>query len=126
MRMRFPCEIVIWYLLPAIRSALAKELAGLGLSQKEISEKLGISEAAVSQYMKGKRGGKIGFSTELNEMVREAARHIVSSASIIDVYRKTCNLCLSLRKRALMCDLHRKMDNVPEDCNLCPCLSEDL
>ncbi len=124
--MRFPCEIVIWYLLPAIRSALAKELANLGLSQKDISEKLGISEAAVSQYMKGKRGRKIDFTTEFYEMVREVARHVASSISSIEVYRRTCNLCLELRKRAFLCDLHKKLDNVPEDCNLCPCLSEDL
>lgn len=122
--MRLPCEIVIWYLLPAIRSALARELANLGLSQKEISEKLGISEAAVSQYMKGKRGRKIDFATEFYEMVREAAKHVASSVSPVDVYRRTCNLCLELRKRALLCDLHKKLDNVPEGCDLCPCLSE--
>ena len=29
--MKPPCEIVVWYVIPAIRSELAKELLNLGL-----------------------------------------------------------------------------------------------
>ncbi len=122
--MKLPCEIIIWYLLPAIRSTLAKELATLGLSQKEISEKLGISEAAVSQYMKNKRGKKVAFTAEFYELVRNIARQIAPSTPPLEVYRKTCNLCLELRKKAILCDLHRRIDTVPEECDICPCFSE--
>ncbi|MHA1607021.1 MAG: transcriptional regulator [Candidatus Freyarchaeota archaeon] len=119
--MKLPCEIVIWYFLPSIRSALAKELAKLGFSQKEISERLGLSEAAVSQYMKGKRGRKIEFNEPtFNELIQKAAEKIASTSSPIDVYRETCKLCLELRKREVLCNLHRQLDNVPEDCKLCP------
>ncbi|MGZ4942120.1 MAG: hypothetical protein ACXV5D_03540 [Halobacteriota archaeon] len=38
---RAPCETAIWHILPAIRSEVSKELVKFGLSQKEISERLG-------------------------------------------------------------------------------------
>ncbi|MEM4446982.1 MAG: helix-turn-helix domain-containing protein [Candidatus Jordarchaeales archaeon] len=120
--MKLPCEIVIWYLLPAIRAALARELANLGLSQRDISEKLGVSEAAVSQYIKGKRGKKIDLTAEVYEIVRETAKSISLGTSIMDVYRKTCSICLELRRKSLMCNLHKTLDTVPESCDLCPCL----
>ena len=36
--MKPPCEIVVWYVIPAIRSELAKELLNLGMKQKDVSE----------------------------------------------------------------------------------------
>lgn len=53
--MKPPCELIVWYVLPTIRYELTKELLRLGLSQKEVSESLGITQAAVSQYVKEKR-----------------------------------------------------------------------
>ena len=35
--MKPPCEIVVWYVIPAIRSELAKELLNLGMRQKDVS-----------------------------------------------------------------------------------------
>ena len=54
--MKPPCELIVWYVIPTIRAELAKELIKLGLSQKEVSERLGITQSAVSQYVKDKRG----------------------------------------------------------------------
>ena len=33
--MKPPCEIVVWYVIPAIRSELAKDLLALGMKQKD-------------------------------------------------------------------------------------------
>ena len=32
--MKPPCEMVVWYIIPAIRSELAKDLLKLGMKQK--------------------------------------------------------------------------------------------
>jgi Predicted transcriptional regulator len=52
--MKFPCELIVWDVLPSIRSELAKKLSKSGLSQKEVSERLEITQAAVSQYINKK------------------------------------------------------------------------
>ena len=50
-----PCESAAKYKVPAIKAKLAKELKEKRLSQKEIALRLGVTEAAVSQYLSGKR-----------------------------------------------------------------------
>ena len=50
--MKPPCEMVVWYIIPAIRSELAKDLLKLGMKQKKISELMDITQPAVSQYLK--------------------------------------------------------------------------
>jgi len=62
---RPPCEIVVWYVIPAIMSELAKELLKRGMKQKEISELLDITQPAVSQYVSDKRGHGIKFNDDV-------------------------------------------------------------
>ncbi|MEM5805528.1 MAG: hypothetical protein QW156_03430 [Candidatus Aenigmatarchaeota archaeon] len=58
--MKILCEVVATDLIPAIRAIMAKELIEkYNLPQVVVSKKLGITEAAVSQYKKGIRGLKI-------------------------------------------------------------------
>ena len=46
-KMKSPCEIAVWFILPQIRAGLARELVRQGLSQKETAEKLKLTPAAV-------------------------------------------------------------------------------
>ena len=56
-RLKTPCETIIWKSLPCIRRELAMLLISeYGLNQKEAASRLGLTEAAVSQYLIGKRG----------------------------------------------------------------------
>ncbi|MEM4248277.1 MAG: helix-turn-helix domain-containing protein [Candidatus Nanoarchaeia archaeon] len=50
-----PCEAAAKYKVPAIKADLARKLKGKGYSQKEIADFLDVTEAAVSQYLSGKR-----------------------------------------------------------------------
>ena len=55
-----PQEIEVWYLIPALRKELARIfIKDYGLAQKKAAELLGISGAAVSQYVKEKRAKEI-------------------------------------------------------------------
>ncbi|MER3601411.1 MAG: hypothetical protein C4339_01690 [Nitrososphaerota archaeon] len=57
-----PEEFAAKYLYPRIRAMLAKILMErLHLSQKEAAERLGITQAAISQYLSGKRGSWKGL-----------------------------------------------------------------
>ncbi len=43
-------------LVPSVRAEIARELSAYGLSQQEISSLLGVSQPAVSQYLRQLRG----------------------------------------------------------------------
>jgi hypothetical protein len=51
--MRFIEEVVVDEFLPTVRSMLAEELRGSGLTQSEVADALGISQSAVSKYAHG-------------------------------------------------------------------------
>ncbi len=102
--MKAPCENVVWYVLPAIRSELAKELAKV-MSQKEISKILGITQAAVSQYVSNKRGSKIKLSDDARAAIADLADDI-ASVGTGDPTLKICEVCKKIRE--------------DEHCKVCP------
>ena len=54
--MKFVEEVVVEEFLPTVRSLLAGELRGRGLTQQEVASVLGISQSAVSKYAHGEVG----------------------------------------------------------------------
>ncbi|AXG06877.1 transcriptional regulator [Haloplanus rubicundus] len=61
MTVQLPSEIVVDKFLPTVRSMLAAELSDRGFAQREIASRLGVSQAAVSQYLAGERRGEERF-----------------------------------------------------------------
>jgi predicted fused transcriptional regulator/phosphomethylpyrimidine kinase/predicted transcriptional regulator len=53
MSLVLPEEIVVDRFLPPVRARLAAELDERGLTQREIADHLGVTQAAVSQYVRG-------------------------------------------------------------------------
>ena len=102
--MKVPCETVVWYVLPAIRSELAKELAK-AMTQKEISEILGITQAAVSQYVSNKRGSRIELPDDVRAAIADLADDIIGGG-IDDLTRRMCEICKKIREG--------------EHCEICP------
>ncbi|MFD1634242.1 thiamine-phosphate synthase family protein [Haloplanus ruber] len=58
MTVQLPSEIVVERFLPTVRSMLAAELADRGFAQREVADRLGVSQAAVSQYLAGESDGE--------------------------------------------------------------------
>jgi predicted transcriptional regulator len=55
--MLLPSEIESKSLIPAVRAILAKDLVkAKGLKEEEVAKLLGITQAAVSNYLRGTRG----------------------------------------------------------------------
>jgi predicted fused transcriptional regulator/phosphomethylpyrimidine kinase/predicted transcriptional regulator len=53
MSLHLPSEIVVERVLPTIRVRLAGELSDRGMTQQEVAEHIGVSQAAVSKYISG-------------------------------------------------------------------------
>ncbi len=114
-----PQEIEVWYLIPALRRELAKIfIANFKMSQRQVSEILGITESAVSQYLNAKRGSELKFSEKEMEDIKKTAETIFANDgnSNEELYR----LCVTLRACDSLCDFHRKQDSsISKDCDLC-------
>jgi len=88
-----PCEYILWNGLPVIRKEIAVSMIDdYGLSQKETAEKLGISPAAVCQYLSGKRGKMNIVDEELCKQINISAERIIQQGDGILV-SETCRLC---------------------------------
>lgn len=119
--MMVPCEVIVRYYLPAIRYGVARELMErYGWTQTQVSEKLGITQAAVSKYGSGRLDRKAKRFAELAE-VRETARMIAGRIALGRTSSKeVCLLCVSLRKKGKLCKLHSDMKKLGEcSCEIC-------
>ena len=118
--MRPPCEIVVWYVIPTIRSELAKELLNLGMKQKEISELLDITQPAVSQYISDKRGHGLKFNDETQNLIREFAKGLVEEKyNQRDIIPHVCEICRKVKTDEILCQLHKEKGKMPTDCDAC-------
>ena len=114
-----PQEVEVWYLIPALRSELSKIFVrDHKISQRKAAKILGITESAISQYLKSKRGKEIKFSADELKKVRSTAKDIISDPdnSMKHLYRLSKNM----RGSDSMCKLHKKRDcSIGEDCDIC-------
>jgi len=75
--MLLPSEIESKLLIPAVRAILSKELViEKGLKEEEVARMLGITQAAVSNYLRGTRGdneliSKLMSLSEIMSMIKE-------------------------------------------------------
>ncbi len=117
--MNLPQEIEVWYIIPAIRKELAKALLEEDLTQKEIAKRLCITEAAVSQYLKNKRGKDVKFSPAVLNQIKISARRIVDSKAKSASMKELQRICKYLTRRDHMCKIHRSLNQGLKGCRAC-------
>ncbi len=118
--MKPPCEMVVWYVIPAIRSELAKDLLKLGMKQKAISELMDITQPAVSQYLTDKRGSGIEFNDDVKQLIQDFANDLNDgTATKLDIISRTCYICKRIKTEDILCQIHREHGHVPADCKAC-------
>ena len=118
--MKPPCEMVVWYVIPAIRSELAKDLLDLGMKQKKISELMDITQPAVSQYITDKRGSGIKFNDDVRQMIKDFAQDLYNeSATKMDIIPRTCKICKRIKAEDILCQINKEKGDVSWDCQAC-------
>ncbi len=124
MTLVMPQEIVVDQFLPTVRAMLAEELATRGLTQQEIATHLGVTQAAVSKYVGGERGGDDRFreDPDTQATVERIADGLTSGEMDgYDALAELLGLIRTLEDRGPICAIHEEA--MPElqglGCDLC-------
>ena len=93
-------------------------------SQKVAAEKLGTTQASISHYLYSKRGSMRMKQLESLAAVKSIVSEVVEGMANkdlapMDSMLRFCQLCAALRNQDIICDLHRDVTLLPENCDAC-------
>ena len=115
--MLLPAEIESRSLIPALRAILSKQL-----SQKyNISKMLGVTQAAVSNYIRGTRGDpklieKLQEEKQVTEMLSDICENLASDKAYTpSSLSKFIGLCNYIKSSLLICDIHHNLESDIDD-----------
>ncbi len=78
-----PQEVVVWYVLPAIRRELTRIMIQKKKPQKQIAKMLGVTEPAITQYKlkksKRSRGDQVNIPDKILVKIEKAADVIIEA-----------------------------------------------
>jgi len=120
--MLLPAEIETKTLIPALRAILAKRLIEEhGIREEEVSKLLGVTQAAISNYIRGTRGDPILITKllavkEVAEMVDDICSNLASNMAYTPAsLSKFIGLCNYIKSSLLICDIHHNLEtNIDE------------
>ena len=118
MIMLLPAEIESKTLIPALRAILAKNLAeNHNVREDEISKRLGVTQAAISNYIRGTRGDpelikKLIAEKQVYEMINEISSDLASDMAYSpSSLSKFIGLCNYIKTSLLICDIHHNLES---------------
>jgi len=113
-----PVEIETKTLIPALRVILAKKLIEKHHIQEEaISKMLGVTQAAISNYIRGTRGDpelitKLLSIKEVSDMIDDIANNLASNMAYTPAsLSKFIGLCNYIKSSLLICDIHHNLES---------------
>src|ERR671923_1049734 len=127
-RMLLPSEIEAKSLIPAVRSLLARKLTReYNLKEEIVAKVLGVTQAAISNYLRGTRGDvqlmtKLSSVMEVMRMTDDIASNLASNKAYTpNTMSKFVELCNFLRYSLIICDVHHNMEaNIDQEvCEQC-------
>jgi uncharacterized protein len=126
--MLLPSEIEAKSLIPAVSAILAKKLIEeYSLKEEDVAKDLGITQAAVSNYVRGTRGdieliSKLESVREVMRMIDDIAKDLsTNKAYSPSTLAKFVGLCNYMRYTLIICDVHHSIEsNIDEQiCEQC-------
>ena len=116
--MLLPAEIESKSLIPALRAILAVDLAKKhNIREDEISRLLGVTQAAVSNYIRGIRGDpklieKLLQEKQVASMINEISDSLASDNAYTPLsLSKFIGLCNYIKSSLLICDIHHNLES---------------
>lgn len=123
--MKLPCELVVFELLPTARGELAKELVKVhGNTQAKVAVLFGVTSAAISQYIKGLRGGNpyIDNSRYRQEFYNQISISADNMSKGSDLTTELCILCKFVKEIGMLDEIYEKQGSTMPltECFECP------
>ncbi|MGQ0535790.1 MAG: transcriptional regulator, partial [Methanobacteriota archaeon] len=122
--MRLPDEVVADRVVPTIRHLLARRLLSSGLTQGEVADRIGVSQAAVSGYASARAVPEplVAADPRVQTTVERLASGLAAgTTSPVEVLSELVSLVRALENRGPVCVLHERES--PElaglGCDLC-------
>ena len=113
-----PQEIEVWYIIPAVRKELAKLFTRkYEMSYESAGKILGISKAAVSQYLSNKRANKIKLRPEVKKEIAKSAKIVAENPKLALVEMQ--RILKFMKDRKCSCDVCKKYNK--DVINFCGC-----
>jgi len=116
--MLLPAEIESKTLIPALRAILAKKLAeDHKIREDEISKMLGVTQAAVSNYIRGTRGDpqliqKLLSEEQVAKLISELCDSLTTDMAYTpSSLAKFIGLCNYIKSSLLICDIHHNLES---------------
>ena len=116
--MLLPSEIESKSLIPALRAIIAKKLANeYKIREDQISKMLGVTQAAISNYIRGTRGDpelikKLLAEKQVSEIIIEICDNIATDKSYTpSTLAKFIGLCNYIKSSLLICDIHHNLES---------------
>jgi len=117
-----PDEIVAKAIIPALRAMVAKELIEKhGLTQQSAARLLNVSQAAISNYMRGVRGIVVNLEQDkdIQNIVSKIAEMLVNNKDPKDVV-SMFNLAIKIiTVHGILCSVHKRFEPIFENCDIC-------
>ena len=110
--MLLPSEIESKSLIPALRAIIAKKLADEHkIREDQISKMLGVTQAAISNYIRGTRGDPELIKKQVSDIVTEISNNLASDKSYTpSTLAKFIGLCNYIKSSLLICDIHHNLE----------------
>jgi hypothetical protein len=92
------CSKVISEIIPSFRAIIANKLLEKGMTQKDVSKLLGITQPAISQYKSGLRGlitEKMIKNKKFMKYLDNVTEKVYNNS--LDINLKTCEICRATR-----------------------------
>ncbi len=96
-----PCELVVKRVLPVVRRQFVERLSSGNKKQREIALELGLTEAAVSQYLSEKRAC---CSSSAEKSIALSVEKFFEKN--VPFGKKACLICKDLRETRALCKMH--------------------
>ncbi len=116
--MLLPAEIESTKLIPALRAIIAKKLSQEHkIREDEISKMLGVTQAAISNYIRGTRGDpqliqKLLSEEQVAKMINELSDSLSSAMAYTpSSLSKFISLCNYIKSSLLICDIHHNLES---------------
>lgn len=113
-----PAEIESKTLIPALRAILAKKLAEEhNIREDEISKMLGVTQAAISNYIRGTRGDpkliqKLVADEQVSQMLKDLSERLASDMAYTpSSLARFISLCNYIKSSLLICEIHHNLES---------------